>query len=43
MTLAAEDREIGGLGIFMVRKSMDRVEYAYRDGKNILTLRKKLE
>lgn len=43
VTLAAEDREIGGLGIFMVRKSMDRVEYAYRDGKNILTLRKKLE
>ena len=42
ITLPAEDREIGGLGIFMVRKSMDGMEYARREGKNILTLRKRL-
>lgn len=39
-TLGAEEREIGGLGIFMVRKSMDDVTYAYRDNLNILTLEK---
>lgn len=37
-TLSAEDRKIGGLGILMVRKSMDEVLYEYKDGKNILTL-----
>ncbi len=42
VTLAAEDREIGGLGIFMVKKSMDDVLYEYKDNKNILTLVKKL-
>ena len=36
----AEERDIGGLGIFMVKKSMDRLEYAYEDGKNVLTLTK---
>lgn len=41
-TLSAEDREIGGLGILMVKKSMDTVEYIYEDGKNILTIRKSL-
>ena len=41
-TLSAEDRPIGGLGIFMVKKSMDDVRYAYREGKNILTIRKVL-
>ncbi len=41
ITLSAEDREIGGLGIFMVKKSMDEVDYQYIDGKNILSLRKK--
>lgn len=41
VTLSAEEREIGGLGIFMVKKSMDRVSYAYEDGKNILTLEKR--
>ena len=34
------ERNIGGLGIMMVRKRMDCVEYAYSDGKNILTLTK---
>ena len=42
ITLAAEEREIGGLGIYMVKKSMDDVTYQYKDGKNILTLMKKL-
>ena len=41
-TLAAEDRGVGGLGIFMVKKSMDDVIYEYREGKNILTLVKEL-
>lgn len=41
-TLAAEDRSVGGLGIFMVKKSMDDVRYEYRDGKNILTIVKRL-
>ncbi len=40
ITLAAEDRPIGGLGIYMVKKSMDGMEYRYEDGKNILTIRK---
>ena len=39
-TLSAEDREIGGLGIFMVKKVMDEVTYRYEDGKNILSLTK---
>lgn len=42
ITLSAQDRSVGGLGIFMVKKSMDDVRYAYIDGKNILTLEKKL-
>ena len=42
VTLSVEDREIGGLGIFMVKKSMDDMYYEYKDGKNILTLMKKL-
>ena len=40
ITLSAEEREIGGLGIFMVKKSMDRMSYAYADGRNILTIEK---
>ena len=40
VTLQAEDRKIGGLGIYMVKKSMNAVEYEYRDGQNILTIRK---
>ena len=39
-TLSAEERQIGGLGIYMVKKSMDEVSYEYRDGKNILTIKK---
>ena len=40
ITLSADDREIGGLGIFMVKKSMDSIEYEYKDGQNILRIRK---
>ncbi len=42
VTLSSNDREIGGLGIFMTKQIMDGVEYEYKDGKNILTLRKNL-
>lgn len=42
ITLNAEERDIGGLGIFMAKKSMDDIEYTYRDGKNILTIKKAL-
>lgn len=42
ITLPAEERNIGGLGIFMVKKMMERVEYRYEDEKNILTMRKEL-
>ena len=40
---ALSDRKIGGLGMFMVKKMMDSVEYCRQDGKNILTLTKCLE
>ena len=40
VTLSAEDRQIGGLGIFLTKKLMDDMSYEYKDGKNILTLRK---
>ena len=43
VSLSAEDRKIGGLGIFMVKKSMDDVLYERKDGKNILTLVKKIK
>lgn len=42
ITLPAEERTIGGLGIFMVKKSMDDLKYKYEDGKNVLTITKKL-
>ncbi|MBP5207589.1 MAG: SpoIIE family protein phosphatase [Clostridia bacterium] len=42
VTLAADEREIGGLGIFMTKKLMDDVVYEYKDGRNILTLKKLL-
>ena len=38
--LSTEERDIGGLGIFMVKKSMDTVDYEYHDGLNVLTLTK---
>ena len=42
VSLPAEERKIGGLGIFMVKKSMDEMHYEYRDGQNILTIVKNL-
>ena len=42
VTLPSSKRKKGGLGIFMVKKSMDDVNYEYKDGKNILTIKKKL-
>lgn len=42
INLSADDREIGGLGLFMVKKLMDIVEYEYHDGLNILTLKKRI-
>lgn len=37
-----EERKIGGWGIFLVKKNVDEVTYAFSEGKNILTLRKKI-
>ena len=41
-SLSAEERSVGGLGIFMVKKSMDEMAYRYEDGKNMLTIRKRI-
>ncbi len=41
-TLAAEDRPIGGLGIYLVRHYMDSINYERQEGRNVLTLRKRL-
>lgn len=41
VTLSAEEREIGGLGIFMVKKIMDGLSYEYSGGRNILTVEKR--
>ena len=42
LSLTADERQIGGLGIFLTKKTMDDVKYEYEDGKNILTLKKNL-
>jgi anti-sigma regulatory factor (Ser/Thr protein kinase) len=42
ITLSAEERKIGGLGIFLTKKFMTEVSYEYSDGKNILTIKKKI-
>lgn len=42
INLSIDEREIGGLGIYMVKKSMDSVTYEYRDGQNILTIKKSI-
>lgn len=42
VTLSAEERAIGGLGIYMVRQIMDEVHYEWRDGKNRLKMAKRL-
>jgi len=41
VTLSAEERKIGGLGIYMVKKSMDLFTYERKDGMNIVTIGKK--
>lgn len=43
VTLSAEDRQIGGLGIFLIRQIMNEVRYERIEGKNVLTLEKKLQ
>ena len=43
VTLSAEERAIGGLGIYMVKKSMDKMEYEYTDQKNVLKMYKGIE
>ena len=43
VTLSAEERQIGGLGIFLTKKTMDDVRYEYSDGRNILRLEKKMQ
>ena len=42
ITLSADKRNIGGLGIFMVKQSMDHVAYEYKDGQNIFTMEKSI-
>lgn len=42
ITLSADERKIGGLGIFIVKKTMDDMTYEYRDGKNIVTIVKNI-
>ena len=42
ITLSAEEREIGGLGIFITKKTMDNVSYEYKNGENVLTMIKKI-
>lgn len=40
--LSTEDRQIGGLGIYLVKKTMDNMTYSYRNGQNVLTITKQL-
>lgn len=42
ITLSLEERPIGGLGVFMAKNLMDEMTYEYKDGQNILTMRKHL-
>ena len=42
ITLSADERDIGGLGIFITKKTMDTVTYAYENGENILSMTKKI-
>lgn len=42
VTLSAEARDIGGLGIYIVKKNMNEITYEYKDGRNILRIRKEL-
>ena len=42
-TASAKERKVGGLGIFLVKKTMDMVEYEYREGQNILKIKKNIK
>lgn len=42
ISLSAKERQIGGLGIYMVKKSMDDITYEYKDGQNILRIKKNI-
>lgn len=42
ISLSANEREIGGLGIYIVKKNMNEISYEYKDGRNILKIRKEL-
>lgn len=42
-TLAAQERKVGGLGIFLVKKTMNLVEYEYKNGQNILRIKKNIK
>ena len=42
VSLSAEERDIGGLVIYMVKKSMDEISYEYKDGQNILRIKKEI-
>lgn len=41
ITLSVEERDVGGLGIYLVKKTMDDILYEYKDGQNILRIKKK--
>ena len=43
ITLGVEERQIGGLGIYMVKKSMDDTKYSHDDGQNVFTITKNFE
>lgn len=40
ISLSVEERDVGGLGVYLVKKTMDNLSYEYKDGKNILTIKK---
>lgn len=42
VTLSADEREAKGLGIYIVKKSMDEITYEYKEGQNILKIKKQL-
>ena len=42
LDIPLEEREIGGLGIHFVKNVVDKIEYEYKDGKNILTVTKEI-
>ena len=43
ISLGVEERDVGGLGVFLVKKTMDEVTYEYKDGQNILKIRKYIQ